>query len=85
MKLSILGLGGMICSCIPINGPIDLYIIKNEAVTTLRYRDDTLRPIGDDILYAADIEDEFLLTDDNGRLHLAHLAHNFLFNEEILE
>ncbi|GFV45567.1 transposable element Tcb2 transposase [Trichonephila clavipes] len=67
---------------ISIDGRTDLYIIRDGPLTARRYRDEILRPIV--VPYAAAIGDDFILMDDNCRLHRANLVEDFLFEEGIL-
>ncbi|GBN54018.1 hypothetical protein AVEN_256391-1, partial [Araneus ventricosus] len=53
----------------------------NGALTAQRYRDDILKPIA--VPYAAAIEDESILMEDNARPHRAEPVDNFLFDEGI--
>ncbi|GFS79523.1 transposable element Tcb2 transposase [Trichonephila clavipes] len=60
---------------ISIDGRTDLYIIRDRPLTARRYRDEILRPIV--VSYAAAIGDDFILMDDNCRLHRANLVEDF--------
>ncbi|GFW18670.1 transposable element Tcb1 transposase [Trichonephila clavipes] len=60
----------------------NLYIIRDGPLTARRYRDEILRPIV--VPYAAAIGDDFILMDDNCRLHRANLVEGFLFEEGIV-
>ncbi|GBM84330.1 hypothetical protein AVEN_209701-1 [Araneus ventricosus] len=57
-------------------------VSMNGTLTFQRYRDEILRPIV--VPYAAAFGDEFILMDDNARLHCARLVDNFLVDEGIL-
>ncbi|GFU41810.1 transposable element Tcb2 transposase [Trichonephila clavipes] len=62
------GGGGVLVYCgISIDGRTYLYIIRDGPLTARRYRDEILRPIV--VPYAAAIGDDFILMDDNCRLH----------------
>ncbi|GFX99643.1 transposable element Tcb2 transposase [Trichonephila clavipes] len=67
---------------ISIDGRTDLYIIRDGPLTARRYRDEILRPIV--VPYAAAIEDDFILMDDNCRPHRANLVEDSLFEEGIV-
>ncbi|GFX59486.1 transposable element Tcb2 transposase [Trichonephila clavipes] len=67
---------------ISIDGRTDLYIICEGPLTAHRYRDDIFRPIV--VPYAAAIGDDFILMDDNCRLHRANPVEDFLFEEGIV-
>ncbi|GFU65037.1 transposable element Tcb2 transposase [Trichonephila clavipes] len=67
---------------ISIDGRLDLYIIRNGPLTSRRYREEILRPIV--VPYAAAIEDDFILMDNNYRPHRANLVEDFIFEEEIV-
>ncbi|GFV78540.1 transposable element Tcb2 transposase [Trichonephila clavipes] len=67
---------------ISIDGRTDLYIIRDGPMTARRYRDEIFRPIV--VPYAAAIEDDFILMDDNCRPHCANLVEDFLFEEGIV-
>ncbi|GFS67200.1 transposable element Tcb2 transposase [Trichonephila clavipes] len=68
---------------ISIDGHTDLYIIRDGPLTARRYRDEIFRPIV--VPYAADIGDDFILMDDNCRLHRANQVEDFLFEEGIVQ
>ncbi|GFS87415.1 transposable element Tcb2 transposase [Trichonephila clavipes] len=76
------GRGVLVYGGISIDGRTDLYIIGDEPLTARRYRDEILRPIV--VPYAAAIGDDFILMDDNCRLHRANLVEDFLFEEGIV-
>ncbi|GFV25182.1 transposable element Tcb2 transposase [Trichonephila clavipes] len=71
------GGGVLVYGVISIEGRTDLYIIRDGPLTARRYRDEILRPIV--VPYAAAIGDDFILMDDNCRLHRANLVEDFLF------
>ncbi|GFW91089.1 transposable element Tcb2 transposase [Trichonephila clavipes] len=73
------GGGVLVYGGISIDGRTDLYIIRDEALTAHRYRDEILRPIV--VPYAAAIGDDFILMDDNSRPHRANLVEDSLFKE----
>ncbi|GFY03071.1 transposable element Tcb2 transposase [Trichonephila clavipes] len=60
------GGGVLVYGGISIDGRTDLYIIRDGPLTARRNRDEILRPIV--VSYAAAIEDDFILMDDNCRL-----------------
>ncbi|GFX89655.1 transposable element Tcb2 transposase [Trichonephila clavipes] len=67
------GSGGvLVYGGISIDGRIDLYIIRDGPLTARRYMDEILKPII--VPYAAAIGDDFILMDDNCRLHRANLV-----------
>ncbi|GFV92656.1 transposable element Tcb2 transposase [Trichonephila clavipes] len=76
------GGGVLVYGGISIDGPTDLYIIRDGPLTALRYRDEILRPIV--VPYAAAIGDDFILMDDNCRPPRANLVEEFLFEEGIV-
>ncbi|GFW97508.1 transposable element Tcb2 transposase [Trichonephila clavipes] len=76
------GGGVLVYGGISIDGRTDLYIIRDGPLTARRYRDEILRPIV--VPYAAAIGDDFILMDDNFRLHRANLVEDFLFEEGIV-
>ncbi|GFX47169.1 transposable element Tcb2 transposase [Trichonephila clavipes] len=76
------GGGVLVYGGISIDGPTDLYIIRDGPLTARRYRDDILRPIV--VPYAAAIGDDFILMDDNCSPPRANLVEDFLFEEEIV-
>ncbi|GFT21491.1 transposable element Tcb2 transposase [Trichonephila clavipes] len=76
------GCGVLAYGGISIDGPTDLYIIRDGPLTARRYRDEILRPIV--VPYAAAIGDDFILMDDNCRPHRANLVEDFLFEEGIV-
>lgn len=55
------------CVGIFINVRTDMYTVKNEALTAVRYRDEILTLIV--VPYTAVIRDEFLLVDNNALTH----------------
>ena len=57
----------MVYAGISIDGRTDLRIIRNGALTGLRYRDEILRPLV--VSYAVAIGDDFILMEDNCRPH----------------
>ncbi|GFW19292.1 transposable element Tcb2 transposase [Trichonephila clavipes] len=65
-----------------IDGRTDLYIILDGPLTARRYREEIFRPIV--VTYAAAIRDDFILMDDNCRLHRANLVEDFLFEKGIV-
>ncbi|GFU55731.1 transposable element Tcb2 transposase [Trichonephila clavipes] len=73
------GGGVLVYGGISIDGPTDLYIIRDGPLTARRYRDEILKPIV--VPYAAAIGDDFILMDDNCRPHHAKLVEDFLFEE----
>ncbi|GFW44468.1 transposable element Tcb2 transposase [Trichonephila clavipes] len=75
------GGGVLVYGGISIDGRTDLYIIRDGLLTARRYRNEILRPIV--VPYAAAIGDDFILMDDNCRLHRANLVEDFLFEEGI--
>ncbi|GFV47582.1 transposable element Tcb2 transposase [Trichonephila clavipes] len=77
------GGGVLVYGGISIDGRTDLYIIRDGPLTARRYRDEILRPIV--VPYAAAIGDDFILMDDNSRLHRANLVENSLFEEGIVQ
>ncbi|GFW86759.1 transposable element Tcb2 transposase [Trichonephila clavipes] len=60
----------------------NLYIIRDGSLTARRYRDKILRLIV--VPYAAAIGDDFILMNDNCRLHRANVVEDFLFEEGII-
>ncbi|GFV83444.1 transposable element Tcb2 transposase [Trichonephila clavipes] len=76
------GGGVLVYGGISIDGCTDLYIIRDGSLTARRYRDEILRPIV--VPYAAAIEDDFILMDDNCRQHRANLVDDSLFEEGIV-
>ncbi|GFU60193.1 transposable element Tcb2 transposase [Trichonephila clavipes] len=76
------GGGVLVYGGISIDGRTYLYIIRDEPLTARRYRDEILRPIV--VPYAAAIGDDFILIDDNCRLHRANLVEDFLFEQGIV-
>ncbi|GFU80281.1 transposable element Tcb2 transposase [Trichonephila clavipes] len=77
------GSGGvLVYGGISIDGPTELYIIRDGPLITRRYRDEILRPII--VPYAAAIGYDFILMDDNCRPHRANLVEDFLFKEGIV-
>ncbi|GFX59088.1 transposable element Tcb2 transposase [Trichonephila clavipes] len=76
------GGGVLVYGGISIDGRTYLYIIRDGPLTARRYRDEILRPIV--VPYAAAIGDDFILMDDNCRLHRANLVEDFLFEEGIV-
>ncbi|GFT98186.1 transposable element Tcb2 transposase [Trichonephila clavipes] len=76
------GGGVLVYGGISIDGCTDLYIIRDGHLTARQYRDEILRPIV--VPYAAAIEDDFILMDDNCRPHRANLVEDFLFEEGII-
>ncbi|GFY16216.1 transposable element Tcb2 transposase [Trichonephila clavipes] len=77
------GGGVLVYGGISIGGRTDLYIIRVGPLTAHRYRDEILRPIV--VPYDAAIGDDFILMDENCRLHHANLVEDFLFEEGILQ
>ncbi|GFY11012.1 transposable element Tcb2 transposase [Trichonephila clavipes] len=67
---------------ISIDERTDLYIIRDGSLTARPYRDEILRPIV--VPYAAAIGDDFILMNDNCRLHRANLVKDFLFEDGIV-
>ncbi|GFV19588.1 transposable element Tcb2 transposase [Trichonephila clavipes] len=67
---------------ISIDGRTVPYIIRDGPLTARRYREEILRPIV--VPYAAAIGDDFILMDENCRLHRANLVEDFLFEEGIV-
>ncbi|GFV25870.1 transposable element Tcb2 transposase [Trichonephila clavipes] len=76
------GGGVFVYGGISIDVRTDLYIIRDGPLTARRYRDEILRPVL--VPYAAAIEDDFILMDDNCRPHRANLVGDFLFEEGIV-
>ncbi|GFV60462.1 transposable element Tcb2 transposase [Trichonephila clavipes] len=76
------GGGVLVYGGITIVGRTDLYIIRDGPMTARRYRDEILRHI--EVPYAAAIEDDFILMNDNCRPHRANLVEEFLFEEGIV-
>ncbi|GFX35615.1 transposable element Tcb2 transposase [Trichonephila clavipes] len=76
------GGGVLVYGGISIDGCTDPYIIRDGPLTARRYRDEILRPIV--VPYAAAIEDDFILMDDNCRPYRANLVEDFLFEEGIV-
>ncbi|GFW73025.1 transposable element Tcb2 transposase [Trichonephila clavipes] len=76
------GGGVLVYGGISIDGRTDFYIIRDGPLTTRRYRDEILRPIV--VPYAAAIEDDFILMDDNCRPTRDNLMEDFLFEEGIV-
>ncbi|GFT44087.1 transposable element Tcb2 transposase [Trichonephila clavipes] len=76
------GGGVLVYGGISIDGRTDLYIIRGGPLTAHRYRDEVLRPIV--VPYAAAIEDDFILMDENCRPPRANLVEDFLFEEGIV-
>ncbi|GFS77905.1 transposable element Tcb2 transposase [Trichonephila clavipes] len=76
------GGGVLVYGGISIDGRTYLYIIREGPLTARRYRDETLRPIV--VPYAAAIGYDFILMDENCRLHRANLVEDFLFEEGIV-
>ncbi|GFU82038.1 transposable element Tcb2 transposase [Trichonephila clavipes] len=81
-KVSDLVRGVLVYGGISIDGRSDLYIIRDGPLTARRYSDEILRPIV--VPYAAAIEDDLNLMDDNCRPHRANLVEDFLFEEGIV-
>ena len=75
------GSGVMVYADISIDGHTDLHIIRNGALTGRRYRDEIFRFIL--LSYAAAIEDDFILMDDNCRPYRANMMNDFLLEEQI--
>ncbi|GFX06335.1 transposable element Tcb2 transposase [Trichonephila clavipes] len=73
------GGGVLVYGGISIDGRTDLYIIRDGPLTARRYKDEILRRIV--VPYAAAIEDDFILMDDNCR---PHRANDSLFEEGIV-
>ncbi|GFX35458.1 transposable element Tcb2 transposase [Trichonephila clavipes] len=76
------GGGVLVYGGISIDGRTDPYIIRDGPLTARRYRDEILRPSV--VPYAAAIEDDFILMDDNCRPPRANLVEDFLFEEGIV-
>ncbi|GFX51239.1 transposable element Tcb2 transposase [Trichonephila clavipes] len=76
------GGGVLVYGGISIDGRTDLYIIRDGPLTARRYRDEILRPIV--VPFAAAIEDDLILMDDNCRPPRANLVEDFLFEEGIV-
>ncbi|GFT25432.1 transposable element Tcb2 transposase [Trichonephila clavipes] len=81
-KVSDLAVGVLVYGGISIDGRTDFYIIRDGPLTARRYRDEIFRPIV--VPYAAAIEDDFILMDDNCRPHHPNLVEDFLFEEGIV-
>ncbi|GFU19991.1 transposable element Tcb2 transposase [Trichonephila clavipes] len=77
------GGGVLVYGGISIDGRTDLYIIRYGPLTARRYRDEIFRPIV--VPYAAAIEDDFILMDDNCRPHRGNLVEDSLFEEGIVQ
>ncbi|GFU29505.1 transposable element Tcb2 transposase [Trichonephila clavipes] len=76
------GGGVLVYGGISIDGRTDLYIIRDGPLTARRIRDEILRPIV--VPYAAAIGEDFILMDDNSKLHRAILVEDSLFEEGIV-
>ncbi|GFU46528.1 transposable element Tcb2 transposase [Trichonephila clavipes] len=76
------GGGVLVYGGISIDGRTYLYIIRDGPLTARRYRDEIFRPIV--VPYAAAIGDNFILMDNNCRLHRANLVEDFFFEEGIV-
>ncbi|GFW34622.1 transposable element Tcb2 transposase [Trichonephila clavipes] len=77
------GGGGLVYGGNSIDGCTDLYIIRDVPLTARRYRNKILRPIV--VPYAAAIEDDFILMDDNCRPNRANLVEDFFSKKESYE
>ncbi|GFW81476.1 transposable element Tcb2 transposase [Trichonephila clavipes] len=76
------GGGVLVYGGISIDGCTEFYIFREGPLTARRYRDEILRPIV--VPYSAAIGDDFILMDDNCRLHRGNLVEDFLFEEGIV-
>ncbi|GFX91298.1 transposable element Tcb2 transposase [Trichonephila clavipes] len=76
------GGGVLVYGGISMDGPTDLYIIRDGPLTARQYRDEIFRPIV--VPYATAIGDDFILMDDNCRPHRANLVEDFFFEEGIV-
>ncbi|GFX43955.1 transposable element Tcb2 transposase [Trichonephila clavipes] len=76
------GGGVLVYGGISTDGRTYLYIIRDGPLTAHRYRDEILSPIV--VPYAAAIGDDFILMDDNSRLHRASLVEDSLYEEGIV-
>ena len=63
------------------DGRTDLYVIRNGALTGVRYRDETLHPIVRP--YAGACGPGFIMMDDNARPHRARVVDQYLEQEGI--
>ena len=73
----------MVLVGISIDGPIDLKIIRNGALTGRRCRDENFRPVV--IPYIAAIGVKFMLVDENCIPHYTNLVDDFLSKKESLK
>ena len=71
----------MVWGGISIEGSTELWIIRNGALTGIRYRDEILHPIVRP--FAGAMGAEFLLMDDNARPHRANIVNQYLEAETI--
>ncbi|GFT10847.1 transposable element Tcb2 transposase [Trichonephila clavipes] len=76
------GGGVLVYGGISIDGRTDLYIIRDGPLTVRQYRDEILRLTV--VPYAVAVGDDFILMEDNCRLHRANLVEDFLFEERIV-
>ncbi|GFU28770.1 transposable element Tcb2 transposase [Trichonephila clavipes] len=77
------GGGVLVYGGISIDGRTDPYIIRDGPLTARRYRDEILRTIV--VPYAAAIGYDFILMDDNCRLHRANLVKVLFSRKESYE
>ena len=71
----------MVWAGVSIGGRTDLYIIQGGTLTTVRYREEILRPFV--VPYAGAMGDSFLFMDDNARPHRSRLVDSMLEEEGI--
>ena len=71
----------MVWAGISVDGRTDLYVIRNGALTGLRYRDEILDPIVRPFAGAVGLD--FTLMDDNARPHRARVVTEYLEQEGI--
>ncbi|GFV30652.1 transposable element Tcb2 transposase [Trichonephila clavipes] len=76
------GGGVLVYGGISIDGPTDLYIIRDGLLTARLYKNEILRHIV--VPYAAAIRNDFILMDDNCRPHRTNLVEDFVFEEGIV-
>lgn len=72
----------MVWGGISLDGPTDLYAIRNGSLTAVRYRDEILDPIVRP--FAGAIGNDFILMDDNARPHRARVVNDYLERESIV-
>ena len=71
----------LVWSGISLDGRTDLYVIRNGALTGVRYRDEVLDPVVRP--YAGACGHGFILMDDNARPHRARVVNQYLEQEGI--